>query len=123
MVDTVKIIAGIGAVVVAAAIAIGGWQLGWWAKTSVTNRNPAVTYQFNSVAQLQSLISAIDQVDSHLIGVNISQGEKATLTQQQSALVNQACGISARITSPLPSTEAAFVAANCRSIRLKPATG
>jgi len=114
MVDTVKTIVGIGAVVVAAAIAIGGWQLGWWAKTSATNRT-AVTYQHNSLAQLdmQSLISAIDQVHAQLINVSISQSERATLTQQQSALVNEACGISARITSPLPSTEAAFVASNC----------
>ena len=63
--------------------------------------------------QMQSLISAIDQVHAQLINVYISQSEKATLTQQQSALVKEACGISARITSPLPSTEAAFVASNC----------
>jgi len=112
MVDTVKAIARIGAVVVATAIAIGGWQLGWWLKTSATNRN-AVTYQHSSVAKLQNLISQIDQVDSRLIDVNTSQSEKATLTPQKSALVNQACGISVGITAPLPSTEAAFVASNC----------
>jgi len=112
MVDTVKAIAGIGAVVVAAAIAIGGWQLGWWSTTSATNRT-AVIYQHSSVAQLQSLISQIDQVDSQLINVNISQSERATLTPQKSALVHLACGMSVRITPPLPSAEAAFVASNC----------
>ena len=112
MVDTVKAIAGIGAVVVAAAMAIGGWQLGWWLKTSATNRT-AVTYQPSSVAQLQNLVSQIDQVDNQLADANTSQSEMATLTSQKSVLVNLACGISVRITSPLPSTEAAFVASNC----------
>jgi hypothetical protein len=112
MVDAVKALAGIGVVVVALAIAIGGWQLGWWMKTSATNRT-AVTYQHNSVAQLQNVISQIDQVHSQLVDVNMSQSERAMLTQQQSAMVEEACGISARITSPLPSTEAAFVASNC----------
>jgi hypothetical protein len=111
MVDTVKALVGIGVVVVAAAIAISGWQLGWWSKPSATNRT-AVTYQHSSAAQLQDVISQIDQLDSQL-DMNITQSERATITPQKSALVKQACGISARITSPLPSTEAAFVASNC----------
>ena len=106
-----KAIAGIGAVVVAAALAIAGWQLGWWLKTSATDRT-AVTRQYSPVAQLQNLISQIDQLDLQL-DANTSQSEKATLTSQKSALVNLACGISVHITPPLPSPEAAFVASNC----------
>jgi hypothetical protein len=112
MVDTVKTIAGIGVVLVAAAIVIGGWQLGWWLKTSATNRTPVI-YQHSSVAQLQSLISQIGQLDLQLVDANTQQSEKAALTPQKSALVNLACRMSASITSPLPSTEAAFVASNC----------
>ncbi|HEX3564839.1 MAG TPA: hypothetical protein VHU17_05655, partial [Acidimicrobiales bacterium] len=85
MVDTVKAIAGMGVMVVAAAIVIGGWQLGGSFETSPTNRT-AVTHEDNSAplssaplssaplssaplssaAQLQSLISAIGQIDSQL---------------------------------------------------------
>ena len=109
---TVKVIAGIGGVVVATAIAIGGWQLGWWLKTSATDR-AAVTNQYGPVAQLQNLISQIDQSDLQLVDANMSQSERAALTPQKSALVHLACGISVSITPPLPSAEAAFVASNC----------
>jgi hypothetical protein len=121
MVDTVKAIAGMGVVVVAAAIVIGGWQLGGSFETSPTNRT-AVTHEdssaphssapLSSAAQLQSLISAIGQIDSQL-EMNISQTERASITPQKSELVHQACAMSASITSPLPSSEAAFVASNC----------
>ncbi|HEX3567681.1 MAG TPA: hypothetical protein VHU17_20125, partial [Acidimicrobiales bacterium] len=73
---------------------------------------PLSSAPLSSAAQLQSLISAIGQIDSQL-EMNISQTERATITPQMSELVHLACGISARITSPLPSTEAAFVASNC----------
>jgi hypothetical protein len=111
MVDTVKAIAGIGALVVAAAIAIGGWQLGWWSQRSATNRT-AVTYQHSSVAQLQSLISQLGQMDSQL-DMNISPSERATLTSQKSTMVHLACHMSVSITPPLPPTVAAFVASHC----------
>jgi hypothetical protein len=108
-----KVIAGIGAVVVAAAIVIGGWQFGWWLKTSDTTNRTAVSYQYSPVAKLQNLIPQIDQVEQQLVDVNASLYEKETLTLQESEMVHVACAISARITTPLPSNETAFVSSDC----------
>ena len=115
---TAKVIGVIVALGLLVGLAIGGWQLGWWLKSSAASHNAQIyqrSYgaQSADVQELQSLITQVDTINVQTTAPSTPPSEKSALEAQQSAIINQACGIADNITPPLPSSEAAFVAANC----------
>lgn len=80
--------------VVLAAIAVGGWQLGWWLKGSAVNHNNHIvrsSYEFQ-----QAQITDMNQLLSQIAGIDVQvrqQPQNVTaLDSQKAALENQFCG-------------------------------
>lgn len=99
----------------AVVLVIGGWQLGWWLKSSATSRNAAIVQrsygaQLADVQQVQTDQEQVSAIDVQLTTAPAS--ETAALKVQRQAIVNQACSVYVLIANP-PPTEATFAAANC----------
>jgi hypothetical protein len=110
-------LAAAGAVILIAAIAIGGWQLNWWMASSATN-HVAHIYQNSYGAQssdeqqAQNLISQIDTVSSQISDPSTPSAEVQSLQAQRASMTTQACGVIANINTPTPDV-AKFASANC----------
>jgi hypothetical protein len=95
----------VGIFLVIAVLTFGGWEVGWWFNTQNTNRT-AHLYR-SSYGNQQTLR---DQITAQIGTVITFQGPAS----QRYAIVNIVCGDAVQVTGdPLPSDQAAFVAANC----------
>lgn len=114
-----KLLVVIAAVAVVAGVVIGGWQLGWWAKQYSVNRNAHI-YQTGYGAQsayqeeLQNLIVQIDGVQVQISEPSTPPSEVSALESQKQAMVNQGCGIAAKLTSAPPNNLQQFISQNCQ---------
>ena len=111
------VFAVVGAVVIAAGVVIGGWQLGWWMKSYAVNRNARIFQQGYGAQsayeeELHGLIVQIDQVEVQITAPQTPSAEVAALQAQKQAMVTQGCGIEQKLA--MPSAEAQqFAAAEC----------
>lgn len=82
------------ALAVLAAIAVGGWQLGWWLKGSAVNHNNHIvrsSYEFQQaqIADMNQLLAQIGTVD---VEVRQQPQNVTALGSQKAALETQFCG-------------------------------
>jgi hypothetical protein len=94
-----------GAVVVVVLLAVGGWQLGWWLKTSAVNHNAQIfrnSYgaQSSSEQEAQNLVSQVNQINVRIADPSISASEVLALRAQEASIITQTCGIIANINAP-----------------------
>lgn len=114
-----KVAIGIGAVVVAVGILIGGWQLGWWAKSYAASRSAAIYQQSYGaqtadIQQLRQLMTEVAGIDAQVADPSTPASEVSALQSQRAAEINQACGVGALVSPTLlPSPEQHWIAANC----------
>jgi|ERR1035437_1216145 hypothetical protein len=105
--------------VVIAALAVGGWQLGWWAQTSAVNHQAHIfanSYgtQSADIAEARNLATQITQVAVQINDPATPTSEVSALRSQQVAMTSQACSIVNNITpNLLPADLATFAAGNC----------
>ena len=108
----------LGAIVLLVILAIGGWQLGWWMKSSATNHishiyGQSYGAQSADIQEVQSLVTQIDGINVQLVAPSTPVSEKAALEAQKAALVTQACSLVILITPPQPAFVSTFATANC----------
>ncbi len=108
----------IASLLLLAIIVVGGWQLGWWMKSYSTSRNARIYQQSYgaqsaNINEVESLIVTAKGISVQLADPNTPASETSALKAQQVAVTNEICSRALTITPPLPSTEAAFVAAHC----------
>lgn len=113
-----KIGAGALIVLIVAAILVGGWWAGWWLKENATNKSTHIfekSYGAQSayIEQLDQSTVEATRLDSQIRDPSTPVAERQSLAAQRTAVVQQACGVAARITSELPESEGRFVATNC----------
>jgi hypothetical protein len=114
------VVIGLGALVLVAGLAVGGWQLGWWMKSYSVSRNAQIAQQsygaqLADIQQIEQSIASINSVNVQLTTAPAT--EKAQLVAQKQALVNQACQF-ASLVNPgnMPSTVATFAATYCTGV-------
>lgn len=119
--NAVKVVVGaVIALVVVAAIAVGGWQLGWWAQNSAVNHQAHIyanSYgtQTADIQEARNLATQISQVATQVVDPSTPTSEVGALRSQQVAMTSQACSIINNITpNLLPSDLATFASTNCR---------
>lgn len=89
---------------VVAAVAAGGWQLGWWMERESTNRRTSIAN--DSLARQQALADeATDKAaDLRRIDVQMTEAPSAAIRAQRVAVVDQFCaaygGLTGRLTVP-----------------------
>lgn len=104
------------AIVVIAAIVLGGWEIGWWFNTQNVNREAHLNR--NGYSNQQTLRDQINQNISNVqsLTVQISEipGSASQLKAQRYAIVNMVCSSALQVTGdPLPPFDAQFVSTNC----------
>jgi hypothetical protein len=97
--------AALAAVVAAAVIAVGGYQLGWWLKAEATDRTAAINQ--SSYQRQNALVEGI--LD------DIVEAEGNLPPAQRTAIVAQICANAAKLTGSieLPAATTAFLAKEC----------
>lgn len=112
--------AGVVGLAVIVGLIIGGWRLGWWMTARGTNyQNHIFQHSYGAQSaykeQLRQAVVDIDAVAVQISDPSTPQSEKAALTAQRAAMVNQACDIASKVTdNALTPDEASFVATNCQ---------
>lgn len=109
----VGVLAGL---IVLAAIAVGGWQLGWWLKGSAVNHTNHIvrsSYEFQ-----QAQITDMDQLLTQIGGIDVQitqQPQNAgPLKSQRAALESQFCNDYQSVTAiQIPSNLHAFAVEAC----------
>lgn len=90
---------------VVAALAVGGWKLGWWMQEESTNRRTSIAN--DSLARQQALVDEVTDkaADLRRIDVQVTTAtpeQAAALNAQRAAIVDQFCsaygGLTNRIT-------------------------
>jgi hypothetical protein len=112
-----RFLIALGGVVVICGLAVGGWQGGWWLKSSATNHiahiyGQSYGAQTADVQEVENLISQINGIDVQINSTATPADEKSALQAQANALVTQACDLAGNITSP-PQEIVTFVSTNC----------
>lgn len=109
-------LAALGALVVAAGIVVGGWQLHWWLAQSAQghqNHIERYTYGFQT-AQLQDAEAAYSQIAGIDAQIQSNPGDAGPLTAQKKALETQFCGdMSTLVTLTPPADLKGFESAAC----------
>jgi hypothetical protein len=111
------ILFGILAVLLIAAITLGGWQVGWWFNAQNTNRQSVIDQQ-NYGSQLAYItkvgnnITEETNVELQIAQPGIAADQKTALTNEQIALVADTCRMGRLITNP-PADQAAWIHAHC----------
>lgn len=118
------ILGGVAALVTAALVVVGGWDLGWWTATAATkhqlpiinaqNHNFRASYSFQ-----QTLRDELQQELSDIASINVQITEfpasAAALRAQRAAVTTQACGQASQLTGgDIPANVQAFVSTNCQ---------
>lgn len=117
--ETIKaIITLVFVVVTIAAIAFGGWQLGWWFKAKNVDRQAHMIR--NSYSNQQTLRDQITKnlSDVDMIDIQLSENPPNAdqLTAQQHAIKNIVCADAEQITGdPLPVDQNAWTTDNCKN--------
>ncbi len=122
-----KVLGGIGAgllaLVLVAAIVLGGWEAGWWFAGQNVNRQSHILR--NSYANQQTLRDQITQNIGNVLSISSqiaeSPGAAAPLKAQRAAVVSIVCGDAAQVAGdPLNAEQAGFIAANCVAGSISP---
>jgi hypothetical protein len=109
----------IGSLVLIAAIAIGGWQLNWWAQNSAVNHQAHIysnSYgtQTADIQEARNLATQISQIDVQVTDSSTPASEVSALRSQRTAMVTQACSITYNIAPNLmPPDLSTFTSTNC----------
>ena len=110
---------GVGAFILAAVVlvgvAVGGYQLYWWANGNSTNRQRQIDQnnygsQLAYVQDADRKITDVRNIDVQL--GNVPAAEKPGLEAQRAAIVNDACTSISLIRNP-PSNITVFAATEC----------
>jgi uncharacterized protein HemX len=116
MTTTRVIVLALLALVVAAGVAIGGWQLHWWVAQSAQghqNHIQRYTYGFQT-AQLQDAEAVYTQIAALDSQIQQQPSNAAPLDAQKSALDTQFCGdMSTLVTLTPPADLTTFAHAAC----------
>lgn len=103
---TSNVTAALLALALLAALAVGGWQLGWWLKSESVNRNAKI--QQDSYGRQNALVEQI--LD------DVAEAQDPNLpASQRAAITDQVCDSAAKLTGSIQLTAgaASFIAANC----------
>lgn len=109
----------IGGLAFAAVVLVGGWQLGWWLKSSATNHQAQIYQQSYGaqsadISQAQSLISEIQGINVQIHDPSTPADEVPDLQAQQKAEINQACSVVDGIAGDLlPAAVQQWATVNC----------
>lgn len=112
---TGKVLAVLGTVLLVAALAVGGWQLGWWLNEESTNRTTGIAN--DSLARQQALLEdATDKAaDIRNIDVQLETAPSDAISAQRVAIVDQFCqsygGLTGRL--QVPASVDALAAQEC----------
>lgn len=112
-----KIVLGALALVVAIALAVGAWHLGWLAQSANQDRRTEIndrSYARQQALLVEStrLVSTVSEIDSQ---IEASPDSTKTLSAQRRAIVAQACEIALKLTAETTQPQAlkAFISKEC----------
>jgi len=110
-----KVLAVLGTLLLVAALAVAGWQLGWWMNEQSTNRTTGIAN--DSLARQQGLLEdATDKAaDIRDIDVQLETTSSDAIRAQRIAIVDQFCqsygGLTGRL--QVPASVDALAAQEC----------
>jgi hypothetical protein len=109
-------LAGLLAVVLLAAVVLGGWQVGWWFKSQNINREAKITrhsfgYQQTYREQVTRGIGDVLAISSQIASAPDSQ--VVSLKAQRAAILAQTCSQAAQIVGDYTPDQEAFISTNC----------
>ena len=112
------LLAGISAIAFIAALAVGGWQLGWWMQNSAANHNAVITQnglaaQTADIQESRALVGEIYTINSQINSPATPKSEVASLQAQGAVETTQACALINTVTSTLPVDLVSFKSTNC----------
>lgn len=113
-----RVLVALAGVVLAVAVAIGGWQLGWWMNEESVNRTARISN--DSYARQSALVD--DVLDKHRTALDIdvqittaTPEQASVLRAQRIAVVAQLCDSFGQIKTAVtvPTSVAAFASQEC----------
>lgn len=115
---------GLAALGLGAVITLGGWQAGWWFTQHNTNRETQLiqngySNQSSLRAQLTTQIGNAYLITSQ-IAATTDTSEQQALKAQRAAVAGIACSDASQITTPLGSSQSAWVSTNCQAGNVRP---
>lgn len=116
----------VGALVLLAALILGGWQAGWWFQAHNATRQAQNTQNgyANQSTLRQQVTSQLAAVYSLTTQIAESKGDQpliAALGPQRTAIAGIVCSDAAQVTgTPLPAQQAQWVTANCTGGTVSP---
>ena len=115
---TKTIMAIIGGVLFITALAVGGWQLGWWLNNSAANHQANITFnglgaQSADIAAARSGISQLSSITTQIEDPTTPKSEVASLVAQRAAITTQTCASAQNITATVPNDIQTFIADDC----------
>jgi predicted negative regulator of RcsB-dependent stress response len=117
---------GIFALILLAALIIGGWQAGWWFASHNVNRQTQLlhnsySYQSAEQADLSQKITDVVTETTQMAGISDSSQQYADLHAQRLAEAGLACQDAAQITA-IPAAETGWVSTNCLAGAVNPSS-
>jgi hypothetical protein len=117
---------GCVALVLTVALILGGWQAGWWFTAQNATRQAELTQngysnQVTLRQQVTSQLATVETITTQIAAAGTDQSLITALDAQRMGIAGIVCGDAAQITgTPLPVTQAQWVAANCASGTVSP---
>ena len=120
-------IIGIVSIVLIALVVLAGWQIGWWFNNQNTNRSNELihngyAFQTSLKGDITQNIANVYQINAQVAGA--SGNEVDALKAQRLAVLNIVCSDAIQVNNsiPLDPSQAQFIAANCSSGTVSPAS-
>ena len=117
---------GIGALVLAAGLILGGWAAGWWFTAQNATRQAELTQngyanQTTLRQQVTSQLAQVDTITTQIAEAGSDASLVTALKAQRMSIAGIACSDAAQISgTPLPAQQAQWVSTNCADGTVSP---
>ena len=119
---------GVSALILVAALILGGWAAGWWFTAQNATRNAELTQngysnQTTLRQQVTAQLAAVETITTQIAANQSDRSLVAALDAQRMSVAGIVCSDAAEISgTPLPAPQAQWVSANCASGTVSPAS-